>query len=194
MRHQMKQLFIIASLIFSFSNVYSQKATLLDKIFEDSSNFEITKSLNHQYPEKYFLLVKTDFWNKNRFINDSTENRHAESPNPLIFSDSLLGKLLSQKDKEHLLSKAIHIESYKIKRFSSNIHLIKSFKNIPNGFFFSITEPIYYNSYSLINLTVYFKDLETKSLKETYFGQVLFVYQYRNNSWTLIKKIDDLLL
>jgi len=175
--------------------LFSQKVAIINTIFEDSVNLEITKSLDHKYPNKLYLLKETDTWNKDILFPDNIGKRHAESQNTTTLLDSLLGNRFSKKDRNLLFSKAIHLSSTRIKHVAEYIHLINSIKNIPAGFFFSISEPAYHKKYCLLNLTVYFKDQNTKSVTESYFGQVFFLYQLlNNNSWVLVKKTNNLLL
>jgi hypothetical protein len=154
------------------------------------------------------VLNKTDKWNTYRFhldedvTSDSVRKKleideHSPYSHSYIFKDSMLDRDFIDSEKQHLyqLSQSIKprhlVDTFKVFR------LINSFNTAENGFFFSVTDPIFTTDkqYAFLDITSFKKDKGTEDLNYAYFGHTLLIYQYfKGKGWIRIKKIDYLIL
>jgi hypothetical protein len=203
----MRQFLFLSFLIIS-SICYSQEDLIIKLAFSDKSNFDITKTFGHKRPKKFWVLNNTVSWNTDRFHleedinNDSIrkaleKDEHSAYNNTYLFTDSILNQLFNESQKRQLfyLAEAKHprqlIDTFKVFR------LIPSFEKVRNGFFFSLSDPIFTQDkqYAFIDITTHRKDNETEDLNSSYFGTTLLIFQYfTNKGWIRIKKVDRLIL
>lgn len=203
----MKPLLFILFL-FCWKISFSQEYEILKLAFKDSFNFDITRALGNIKPTRYYVLNKTNNWNRYRFhidddlttesvIKKLKQDEHSRYNHSYSFKDTLLNKLFNESEKQYLikLSKSIQprqlIDTFKVFR------LVKSFKKAKSGFFFSVSEPIYSQNkqFAFLDITTFKKDKETKELKFAYFSHTLLIYKnLEEKGWTRIKKIDYLIL
>ena len=205
--HHMKLLLSIAILVIS-TNSFSQDFEILKLAFTDKSNFDITTFLENKKPKVYYVLSKTNKWNNYRFhlnedlTSDSIRkqlerNEHSPYNHSYIFKDTLLDKLFSEKEKQWLYQQTQSIKSRQLADTFKVFKLIKSFNGAKNGFFFSITDPIFTadKQYVFLDIVTFRKDKETTELNYAYFGTTLLIYQnIKGKGWTRIKKLDYLIL
>lgn len=203
----MRLLIITALLVFSTRSV-SQDNGLIKLVFKDKSNFEITTLLGNKKPAVYFVLSKTDKWNMYRFhldedlTSDSVRKKlasdeHSPYNHSYLFRDTALDLLFNETEKQYLHRVA---QSMKPRQLTDTFHvfkLIKSFNTAKNGFFFSVTDPVFTQNkqYAFIDITIFKKEKETEDFNHAYFGTTLLVYEYiKKKGWSRIKKRDYLIL
>ena len=203
----MRLLFSIAFLLI-YTNLFSQENKLIELAFKDKSNFEITTFLDNKKPKEFFVLNRTDKWNSNRFHLDKDitsdsirrsmqRDEHSPYNHSYLFKDTILKKLFTEAEKHRLYEQTLLIKPRQLPDIFNEFKLIKSYKSAKNGFFFSITDPIFTadRQYAFIDITTFKKDKETVELRFAYFGHTLLIYQnVEGESWTRIKKIDYLIL
>jgi hypothetical protein len=203
----MRLLKFISLLLFSTTS-FSQDNDIIKLAFSDKSNFDITTSLDNKKPSAFFVLNMTGKWNTYRFhldedLTSDSVRKHLErdehSPynHSYIFTDILLNKLFSDSQKQYVYEVAQSIRPRQLTDTFKVFKLIKSFKTAKNGFFFSVTDPIFTQDkqYAFVDITTYKKDEETEQLNYAYFGTTLIIYQYiKGKGWTRIKKRDHLIL
>ena len=203
----MKPLLFIL-LLFFWTQVYSQGGDIIKLAFGDKSNFDITTSLHNKKPNKYFVLNTIDKWNSYRFHlkenikSDSVRNilsadEHHPYNHSYIFKDTVLDRLFSDKEKEWLYQVTQTITPKQLIDGFNEFSLVKSFKTVKNGFFFSTTDAIFSSDkqFAFIDITTYRKDKETKELNDSYFAAILLIYQnIKGKGWTRIKKLNYLIL
>jgi hypothetical protein len=202
------RLLITITLLLLGTQCFSQDNGLIKLAFKDKSNFDITTLLNNKKPTVYYVLNKTDIWNTCRFHIDqdlSSEivrkelerDEHSAYTYCYIFKDTTVNKLFNEKEKQHLyqISKSIKprllVDTFKL------FKLIKSYEKAKNGFFFSVTEPIFStdNQFAFLDITTFKKNKDTEELRFAYFGHTFLIYQnLKEKGWTRIKKIDYLVL
>lgn len=203
----MRLLTTITLLLF-LTQCFSQDKGLIKLACKDKSNFDITTRLDEKKPTVYYVLNKTDKWNAYRFhldedlTSDSVRKKlesdeHSPYNYSYIFSDTALDRLFRKTEKQHLYRVAQSMQPRQLTDTFKVFKLIKSFNAAKNGFFFSVTEPIFTqdNQYAFIDITTYKKDKETEELNYAYFGTTLLIYQnIKGKGWTRIKKRDYLIL
>jgi hypothetical protein len=195
----MKTLIIIPVLFFSLWT-FSQDE-ILKLAFKDKSNFDITTLLDNKRPTKFFILTTTDKWNAYRFhLNEKDmldRREHSPYVHSYIFKDTMLNRVINDSEKVHLYEMTQILEPRPLTGTFKEFSLIKSFMNAKNGFFFSVTDPIFTTDkhYAFIDIIIYKKDDETKEFNDTYFGHTLLIYEnLGDKEWTRVKKIDYLIL
>jgi len=199
-------LFIIFFLAGFYS--YSQEHEIIELSFKDKSNFDLTTFLDNKKPTKYFVLKATDIWNKYRFHLDENikidsirkaleSDEHSYYNHSYIFSDSTIDNLFNDTEKTHLYLMTLSIKSKNLTADFKEFSIISSFKTAKNGFFFSISQPIFSTDkqFAFIDIAAHKKDNETEDLNQSYFGKILLIYQnIKNKGWTRIKKVKYLIL
>ena len=207
MRQYMKHLMLI-SVLFFWAQAYSQDNDIIKLAFKDKSNFDITTKLNNKKPDRYFVLSMTDNWNGNRFRlkenlkSDSVRKKlsgdeHHPYNYSYIFKDTILDKLFSDNEKEHLFQLSQTTNPRQLTHGLNGFSITESFKTAKNGFFFSVTDPIFSSDgqYAFLDITTYKKEKETKDLNDAYFGTTFLIFNnIKGQGWTRIKKIDYLIL
>jgi hypothetical protein len=195
----MKTLLIIPSLFVSLWT-FSQDE-ILKLAFTDKSNFDITNLLDNKRPDKFFILTTTDKWDACRFHLSEKDmldrDEHSPYVHSYIFKDTMLNRIINVSEKLHLYELTQTLKPRILTGVFKEFVLIKSFRDVKNGFFFSVTDPIFTTDkqYAFIDIIIYKKDDETKEFNKTYFGHTLLIYQnLRDKEWTRIKKIDYLIL
>lgn len=203
----MKHLLLIPFLLISFL-CFSQESLIIKLVFSDRTNFKITESFGNQRPKNYRVLVKTNTWNASRFhleedlaidsVRKELENdEHSSYNNTYLFTDSLLNQLFNESQKKYLSHLAESKPPRQLTDTFSVFRLIPSFEKAKNGFFFSVTDPIFTKDkqYAFIDIATHKKDKETEDLNTSYFGTTLLIYQYfKDKGWKRIKKVDRLIL
>jgi hypothetical protein len=198
---------IIISVLFFATNSFSQNEDIVQFAFRDTSNFNITKSFGDKDPSIFYVLASTDKWNGYRFKlsenikSDSVRrilasDEHHPYNHTYIFKDTNLDKLFSDNEKNYLYEQTQIIQSRQLQS-CNQFEVIRSFKNIKDGFFFSVTDPIFTadKKFAILDITTYHKDKDTKEFRETYFGTTLLIYEnVQGKGWTRMKKIDYLIL
>ncbi|SHG07519.1 hypothetical protein [Flavisolibacter ginsengisoli] len=202
------RLLTIITLLLYWTQCFSQDNGLIKLAFKDKSNFDITTRLDNKKPTVYYALNKTDKWNTYRFHldEDLTSDRvrkklesdeHSPYNHSYLFSDTALDRLFSNTEKQHMYRVAQSITPRELADTFKVFRLIKSFNAAKNGFFFSVTDPIFTQDkqYAFIDITTFKKDKETEELNYAYFGTTLLIYQnIKGKGWTRIKKRDYLIL
>lgn len=203
----MKLFITITFLLFGIT-CFTQDSRLLKLIFTDKSNFDITTRFQDKMPTVFYVLNKTDKWNTYRFHMDedlSSESvrrklendEHSPYNHSYLFADTLLSMLFTDTVKQHLYQGANSMKPRLLVDTFKVFKLINSFKTAKNGFFFSVTDPIFTKDkqYAFIDITTYKKDKETEDLNFAYFGTTLLIYKnQKGKGWTRIKKRDYLIL
>ena len=203
----MKYLLVISTL-FCWTNLFSQSNEILKIAFSDTSNFDITTSFNNTRPKKCFVLNRTDQWNTYRFHidNDLTSEKvlkelqrdeHSPYNHSYIFKDTMIAKLFNESQRQYLFILSKSIQSRQLTDTFKVFRLIPSYEKAKNGFFFSVTDPIFTSDkqFAFLDITTFKKDKDTDELRFAYFGHTLLIYQNLNKKgWTRIKKIDYLIL
>jgi hypothetical protein len=203
----MKKLFVILTLLLA-TKIFGQTEEVYRFTFSDKSNFKLTTLLDHKLPKTFFIIDTTDAWNSNRFwltdfddkekeqvIKSIQNDEHHPYFNSYLFSDTVLNKLFSDKEKQQLCDQSKTLKSKPIHLNGSNYKTITSSKNI-KGFYFVTSEPIISDDkkFAFIDLTVFYKESYKQSLNETYFGTIGIVFQRQGKSWKRIVKKDWLIL
>jgi hypothetical protein len=203
----MRRLTFIILLYFS-TPCFSQNEGIIKLAFSDKSNFDITTFLDNKKPTAYYVLNKTDKWNTYRFhldedlTSDSVrkkleQDEHSYYNHSYIFRDTVVDRLFIDMEKEQLYRHAQSIQPRQLADTFKVFKLIKSFDAAKNGFFFSVTDPIFTQDkqYAFIDITTYKKDKETLELNYAYFGMTIVIYKnIEGKGWTRIKKFDYLIL
>jgi|GEM_PF-1416558 len=203
----MKLLTTITILFFGI-RCFSQDNDIIKLAFRDKSNFDITTRLDNKKPTVFYVMNKTDKWNTCRFhidqdLSSETVRRELErdehSPYNYcyIFKDTTVNNLFNDDEKQYLyqFSKSI-LPRLLVDTFKA-FKLIKSYEKAKNGFFFSVTDPIFTtdNQFAFLDITTFKKDNDTEELRFAYFGHTFLIYQnLKSKGWTRIKKIDYLVL
>jgi hypothetical protein len=199
-------LFVTFFLIGFYS--YSQEHEIIELAFKDKSNFDLTTFLDNKKPTKYFVLKATNNWNTYRFHLDEDikidsirkaleSDEHSYYNHSYIFRDSTIDNLFNDAEKTHFYLTALSIKSKILTNDFKEFSIISSFKTAKNGFFFSISQPIFSTDkqFALIDIVTHKKDKETEDLNQSYFGTILLIYQnIKNKGWTRIKKVKYLIL
>lgn len=203
----MRLLTFITLLLF-WTRCFSQDEGIIKLAFSDKSNFDITTFLDSKKPTTYYVLNKTDKWNTYRFhldedlTSDSVrkkleQDEHSYYNHSYIFRDTVTDRLFSDMEKQRLYKLGQSIQPRQLVDTFKIFKLIKSFDVAKNGFFFSVTDPIFTQDkqYAFIDITTYKKDKETEELNYAYFGMTLLIYKnIEGKGWTRIKKFDYLIL
>jgi hypothetical protein len=196
---------IITLITLLFLGIHSagQNNSLFTKVFSDTSNFDIMTSTENVRPKVLYVLNRTEKWNEYRFqidedlTSDSVrrkleDDEHSPYNHSYLFKDSLLDQLFSKAEKDKLYRQALSIEPRQLTGKSSQCKLT-TFENTKDGFFFSLTDPIFTSDgkYAFIDIYTLKRDEDTKELRDTYFGTTLLIYQnIKGKGWTRIKKRD----
>ncbi|MEX6690066.1 hypothetical protein QTN47_21335 [Danxiaibacter flavus] len=203
----MKQFFVIITILFS-NKTFGQTEEIYRLTFGDKSNFTLTTLLNHKLPKTLFIIDTTETWDSNRFWLPDFDNRNKEQVikriqndehhpyfHRYLFSDTVLNKLFSDKEKQKLFKRSKALKSKPVNLNASNYKTISSSKNT-KGFYFVTSEPIISDDkkFAFIDLTVFCKETYKQPLNETYFGTISIVFQKQGNSWKRIAKKDWLIL
>jgi hypothetical protein len=195
----MKALLVIPVLFFSFL-AFSQDE-ILRLAFKDKSNFDITTLLANKRPKKFYVLSTTDQWNSYRFYlneKDMADRReHSPYMHSYIFKDTMLNRMISDSEKLYLYEMSRMLKPRTLAGSFPEFILVKSFRDIKKGFFFSVTDPVFTtdNQYAFIDIIIYKKDDRIKELNDSQFGHTLLIFQkLGNKEWTRIKKINYLIL
>jgi len=195
-------------LLLFWARSFSQDNGIIKLAFSDKSNFDITTRLDNKKPTVFYVLNKTDKWSTYRFhldedlTSDSVRKKlerdeHSPYNHSYIFRDTLLDRLFTDMEKQRLYSLAQSIKPRQLADTFKLFKLIKAFDLAKNGFFFSVTDPIFTQNkqYAFIDITTYKKDKETEELNHAYFGMTLLIYEnIKGKGWTRIKKLDYLIL
>jgi len=203
----MRLLTFITFLLF-WTKSFSQDSGIIKLAFSDKSNFDITTRLDNKKPTVFYVLNKTDKWNTYRFhldedlTSDSVRKKlerdeHSPYNHSYIFRDTLFDRLFTEMEKQHFYRLAQSIKPRQLADTFKLFKLINSFDAAKDGFFFSVTDPIFTQDkqYAFIDITTYKKDKETEELNYAYFGMTLLIYQnIKGKGWTRIKKLDYLIL
>ncbi len=203
----MRLLTTISVLLFC-TQCFSQANGLINLVCKDRSNFDITTRFDNKKPNVYYVLNKTDKWNTYRFyLNEDLSSEtvrkqlerdeHSPYNHSYIFRDTTLDRLFSHTEKQYLYRFAKSMKPRQLTGTFKVFKLIKSFNAARNGFFFSMTDPIFNQDkqYAFVDITTYKKDKETEELNDAYFGTSLLIYQnIKGKGWIRIKKIDYLIL
>lgn len=147
-------------------------------------------------------------WNAYRFHLDEDlrtpairqriqRDEHHPYHHSYIFRDSVLDRLFSEKEKEYLYRQSgLHSGSHLLPA-SHAYTLYNRFEQLPNGFFFTCTQPVFSQDgqYCFIDLEVLDKTEETAAFDEAYYGTILLIYKKDGaGAWKRWKKIDRLIL
>ena len=203
----MKLLITILILIFG-TRCFSQDNGLIKLAFRDLSNFDITTRLDNKKPTVFYVLNKTNEWNTCRFHIDkdlSSEtvrkelerDEHSPYSYCYIFKDTSVNKLFNDNEKQHLYQFSKSILPRLLVDTFTVFKLIKSYEKAKNGFFFSVTDPIFTtdNQFAFLDITTFKKDKDIEELRFAYFGHTFLIYEnLKGKGWTRIKKIDYLVL
>ena len=203
----MRFLIIVTFLLFG-TRSFSQNNELIRLAFSDKSNFDITTRLDNKRPLVYYVMRNTDKWNTYRFhlnedltseaVRRRLENdEHSYYNHTYIFKDTLLDKLFDSSEKRHLFEKAQSLRQRKLADTFQTFKLINSFRTARNGFFFSVTDPVFTTNkqYAFIDIITFRKDQETGELNDAYYGTTLLIYKNsKGKDWTRIRKLDRLIL
>lgn len=187
---------------------HAQQNEIIKLAFQDRSNLDITTYLDNKRPKVYYVLNKTREWDTYRFHIDEDlssdsvrkqleQDEHSPYNNSCIFRDSLLQVLFDQKEKDHLYLQARSLKPKQLSNTFKVFNLIKSMRSVKNGFFFSVSEPIFSidRKYAFIDIVTFKKEANTETLNDAYFGTTLLVFQNsKGKGWTRIKKINRLIL
>jgi hypothetical protein len=198
---------IIISVLFFAKNSFSQNEDIIQFAFKDTCNFNITKSFGDKDPSIFYVLASTDKLNAYRFKlsenikSDSVRrivasDEHHPYNHTYIFKDTNLDKLVSDSEKNNLYEQTQIIQPRQLQS-CSQFKVIRSFKNLKEGFFFSVTDPIFTadKKFAFLDIITYHKERDTKEFRETYFGTTLLIYENTDGKgWTRMKKIDYLIL
>lgn len=199
---------LLISAFFFICQGYSQNDEIIRLVFNDKSNFDITTYLGDAKPMKYYVLKTTDKWNSYRFhLNENIKSEsvqkrlqadeHSQYNSTYIFKDKMLDRIINDNEKEKLFQMTRSVKPRQLKDGLKKIILIKSFEAARNGFFFSMTDPIFSTDekFAFIDITIYKKEEDTKELRETYFGTTFLIYQHvKGQGWKRFKKINHLIL
>ena len=202
----MKTLIFISVLFFATKS-FSQNADIIQLAFKDTISFDITKSLGDKEPSTFYVLATTDKWNGYRFKlsenikSDSVRqilmtDEHHPYNHSYLFKDTALDKLFPDDEKEYLYEQTQILQQRQLES-CNQFNVVKSFKDVKDGFFFSITDPVFTDDkkFAFVELTTYYKSKNTKEFRETYFGTTLLIYEnIEHKGWTRIKKQDHLML
>ena len=201
----MKQFFII---LFFATKTFGQTEEIYRLTFNDKSNFKLTTFLDHKIPKTFFIIDTTDIWKSNRFWLTDFDNKDKEQVirtiqndehhpyfHSYLFSDMVLNRLFSDKEKQKLCKKSKTFKSKRINLNASNYKTISSAKNT-KGFYFMTSEPLISDDkkFAFIDLTVFYKESYKQPLNETYFGTIGIVFHKQGKSWKRIAKKDWLIL
>lgn len=190
------------------TKLFSQDNGLIKLAFADKSNFEITTFLDNRKPVVYYVLNKTRKWETHRFhleedlTSDSVRTKlendeHSYYNHTYVFKDAFLDSLFDKAERQHLYKRAKSIGSRTLTDTFKVFSLIKSFGAAKNGFFFSVTDPVFTRDkqYAFIDIIAYKKDEEAEDLNAAAFGITLLVYKYtKEKGWSRIRKRDHLIL
>lgn len=203
----MRQFLFLSFLIIS-SICYSQEDLIIKLAFSDKSNFDITQKFGHKRPKNFWVLNKTNSWNADRFHlkedlsidsirKELEQDEHSAYNNTYLFTDSILNQLFNESQKKYLFQLAEAKQSRQLIDTFKVFRLIPSFEKAKNGFFFSISDPVFTQDkqYAFIDIVIHKKDKETEDLNTSYYGTTLLIYQYfKDKGWERIKKVDRLIL
>lgn len=199
---------IIILLLLSRINSFSQENDLIKLAFSDKSNFDITMRLGNKRPAVYYVLTKTENWNTYRFhldedltsdsvIKKLENDEHSPYNHSYIFADTAINRLFSDTEKMLLYKTAKSISPRQITNTFKMFKLVNSFNEARNGFFFSLTDPVFTSDslYAFIDIITYKKDSETEDINSCYFGMTLLIYQnIKGKGWIRIRKKGYLVL
>jgi len=198
----------LCALLFLISQTAFAQNNLLKTIFNDKSNFALTTEFGNKMPKTFLVIDSTQKWYgkcfklpenlkdtsvMNRILNDEHHPYH----HTYIFRDSLLNSLFNDAEKEALFTASQQQKPRLLQIIEAPFTLIKSYKNVKNGFFFSISDILYSNDkkYAFINIYIYRKTSKRQSLDDTSYGSILLVYQkISNNNWQKLKSLGHLIL
>ncbi|MDB5229208.1 MAG: hypothetical protein JWN76_13 [Chitinophagaceae bacterium] len=203
----MKKFFVILTLLLA-TKVFGQTEEIYRLTFSDKSNFKLTTRLDHKLPKTFFIIDTTEAWNSDRFWLTDFDNKNKEQViksiqndehhpyfHSYLFSDTVLDKFFSDKEKQKLCKKSKALKSKPIHLKGSNYKTITSSRNT-KGFYFVTSEPIISDDkeFAFIDLTVFYKETYKQLLNDTYFGTIGIVFQKQGKSWKRIAKKDWLIL
>ncbi|MFI5406228.1 MAG: hypothetical protein ACHQ1D_06910 [Nitrososphaerales archaeon] len=191
---------ILIPALFFLTETRSQDP-LIELTFKDKSNFDITTVFGNKRPRRFYVLSSTDNWNSYRFYLTEQQMRESHEHSPYahtyIFKDTMLNRIIKTSEKDSLYRRTQIIKPRRLTNVSKEFSYINSFTQAKNGFFFSVTEPIYTSDrlFAFIDLAIYKKGKEKVDLNDSYFGSVFLVYEnVKEKGWVRIKKIDHVLL
>lgn len=175
-----------------------QQKNIIGLIFKDTSNLNITKSLDHPLPKTVYLLSRTMAWGRGLFqrVDEVQGQVHEGWHDPYLFSDTLLAGLIPERERDYLIRQVAKDASAEITNVPSGIHLIHSPGEIKSGFFFAINRPLFTadKRFAFIVRVAYYKSEGQTDLRDMLFGTSTFVFQEKQHRWTLSKKINHLIL
>lgn len=197
---------IIPFVVFLFSSIFAfgQREEIVTILFRDKSNFDIAKAYQQPKPKVFYVLNRTEEWRPDRFYIDADlsldsvrkeleNDEHSPYNHSYIYKDSSIDRLFSKLEKENMYRQALEIKERKISARPDLFKIAGPFKNRPNGFMFSFTDPILTSDkkYAIIELSVYNKDDDTENLNHSYFGNALLIYQnIKGKGWKKIRKLE----
>ena len=179
-------------------------------IFRDTTNFNALRIFDHPLPVQYRLLKKTAAWNSWRLsvqediTNPEVRKRLEETEHhpyhSYIFRAPELDSLVPVAERNYLL-----VASQKLRETTILPHpsyqLIDSARNVPSGFYFSLTRPIFSidHAFVFIDMNIFLQQEpeagETFDEVFNYYAIVLLVYHYsKEKGWTKFFQSDRVIL
>jgi hypothetical protein len=169
------RLLTIISFLLIWKISFSQENEILKVAFKDKSNFHLTTLLDNKKPAVYYVLNKTDKWNTHRFhldedlksetvVKQLARDEHSPYNHSYIFKDPQLDSLFSDSEKQHLYQLSQSIKPRQLADTFKVFRLINSFNTAENGFFFSVTDPIFTTDkqYAFLDITSFKKGKDTE--------------------------------
>ncbi len=174
----------------------AQQQQLYSQIFTDSVMATILLPLGHASPRTYQMLNRTDTWQLRRFyFKPPGPGQHQEGMNPNAYNDTLLQLLITKDEWNMLAHRGLVQQPAKIKRPPSNVVLVDSTHTPERDVFFSITKPVFYKNWALIDMTYYQRDEGRTLPAQCYQGQALFVFiKQSKHKWELVRVLNRFVL
>jgi hypothetical protein len=193
----MKLLSTVLPLLLLASAISAQQQQLYNQIFTDSMMGKVlAPPVGLPLPTTYTILSRTDTWQLRRFyFKPPGPGQYPEGMNPYSYNDSLVAKLIAKDEWNMLAHKALVQQPAKIKRPPSDAVLVDSTHTPEGGIFFSITKPVFYKTWGLIDMTYYQRDEGRTLPAQCYQGQALFVFiKQSKHKWELIRVVNRFIL
>lgn len=175
----------------------AQKQQLYNQIFTDSvMGMVLAPPVGLPLPKTYTILSRTDTWQLRRFyFQPLTANQHQEGMNPYAYNDTLLQLLITKDEWNILAHRGLVQQPAKVKRPPSNVVLVDSTHTPERDVFFSITKPVFYKNWALIDMTYYQRDEGRTLPAQCYQGQALFVFiKQSKHKWELVRVVNRFVL
>ncbi len=158
------RLLLTLSFFLVFAGAKAQGDEIIKLAFGSKDNFDLVPLLDMKLPAHNYVLSMTDKWSTHKFkINEDLND-------PQIM--------------QRIKNEPISIASY-------NVSTILSSKVIKQGFFFSVTEPIFTpdKQFAFIDIMIHHKEKGDTEEDRMLWGRVMLIYRYiQNKGWILIKK------